>query len=111
MRRAGGLIALASGVCGALGALLTLILAGAFAKSRFIPLFAFLEWRGVIFSALVIALSGACLCGDSRRRALYLLVVSLTATISSGTLVAFWMAFAFLGGLLALFGTKREGPQ
>jgi hypothetical protein len=108
MRRTGGLIALAAGVCGALAALLTLIVAGAFPKSGAIPFHAILEWRGVLFSALVVVLALACLAGESRRPALYLLQVSVAATVLSGTLVAFWMAFASLGGLLALLGAKES---
>jgi hypothetical protein len=108
MRRTGGLIALAAGLCGAFAAFITLIVAGAFANADPIPLFAFLEWRGAIFSALIMTLAVACLAGSSRRPALYLLLVSLAATLMSGTLVSFWMAFASLGGLLALLGSKRE---
>jgi hypothetical protein len=108
MRRTGGLIALAAGVCGALAALITLIVAGAFPKSGVIPIRAFLEWRGVIFSALVVGFAAACLAGKSRKPALYLLMISLAATVLSSALVSFWMAFASLGGFLAVLGAKRE---
>lgn len=108
MRRTGELIALAAGVCGAFAALDTLIVAGALGNAGRVPLVAFIEWRGAIFSALVIALAARRLACGSRRIAAYLLTVALAATFLSGMLVSFWMAFASLGGFMALTGETPD---
>ncbi len=108
MKRTGGFIALCSGLCGALAALITLIVAGAFAKSGRIPLVAILEWRGVIFSAMVVTLAAICMASRSRRPAVFLTLTSLAATVLSGAFVSFWMALASLGGLIALAGSASE---
>jgi hypothetical protein len=107
MRKIGALIAIAAGICGVLAAIITLIVAGAFADR--VPLFALLEWRGVAFSFLTIVLGAICLCTPSKRPALLLAANALAGAVLNGTLVSFWMGIALAGGFLAAL--SRESAQ
>jgi hypothetical protein len=88
-----------------------LIVAGAFPRSGRIPLVALLEWRGVIFSALVVALAAISIAAGSRKAAAHLTLASLAAAALSGAFVSFWMTLASLGGVIALIGATPEQPR
>ncbi len=106
MRKSGGLVALAAGVCGVVAAIITLIIAGAFADHA--PLFALLEWRGVVFSLFTIVLGAICMFTTARKPALLLLGIAVAGVILNGTLVSFWMVMASIGALIALFGDASK---
>ena len=109
MKIAGGIIAIIAGLLGVVAALITLFmggLGGALEADGAETVVA-LGWGGVFFSFLVIILGAVSLAAKTLIPAIGLIVSSLLGAILGGTLVAFCMILALVGGVLATVGTKR----
>jgi hypothetical protein len=109
MKKAGGIIALIAGIFGIFAAGFTLLIGGvgSAADAQDANTVIGLGWGGVIFSFLTIVLGAICLGATSKVPAILLIICSIAGAILGGTLVAIFMVLAFIGGILALFGSKK----
>jgi hypothetical protein len=113
MQKAGGIIALIAGIFGVFAAALTLMVGGLGAafKADQAETVVGLGWGGVLFSFLVIILGAVAMGAKSKSPGALLILASIAGAILGGTLVAIFMVLAFVGGLLAMVGTKKAmGP-
>jgi len=113
MRKAGGIIGLIAGIFGVLAAGATLFmggLAGAF-EAEGAETVVGLGWGGVLFSFLTIVLGAVCIGAKGKLPGVLLIVSAILGAILGGTLVAIFMVLALIGGILALFGTKKTTEQ
>lgn len=113
MRKAGGIIGLIAGIFGVLAAGATLFmggLAGAF-EAEGAETVVGLGWGGVLFSFLTIVLGAVCIGAKGKLPGVLLIVSAILGAILGGTLVAIFMVLALVGGILALFGTKKKTDQ
>lgn len=110
MKKAGGIIALIAGIFGVFAAFATLLVGGvasAFEASGSDTVVG-LGWGGVIFSFIVIILGAVAINAKSKLVGVLLIISSVCGMILGGTLVAIFMALSLVGGVLALFGKKKE---
>ncbi len=116
MKKAGGIIALISGIFGTIAALVTLFLGGVGTAveagagigdtgSSAVLAFGF---GGLIFSFLTIILAAVTMGAKGRIPGILLIVCSIAGAILGGTFVAVCMVLAFVGGILALFGNENK---
>ncbi len=113
MRKAGGIIGLIAGIFGVLAAGATLFmggLAGAF-EAEGAETVVGLGWGGVLFSFLTIVLGAVCIGAKGKLPGVLLIASAILGAILGGTLVAIFMVLALIGGILALFGTKKKTEQ
>ena len=113
MQRAGGIIGLVAGVFSVFAAIATLCFGG-FATAVEVEgakTVVGLGWGGVLFSFLCIVFSAVSLGSQSKVPGALLTLSAIAGAILGGTLVAVFMALAFLGGLLATVGTKTKPQQ
>lgn len=108
MRKAGGIIALIAGIFGIFAAGATLFVGGigGAVEADNANTVIGLGWGGVLFSFLVIVLGAVSMNARSKKPGLLLILAALFGAVLGGTLVAIFMALAFIGGILALFGDK-----
>jgi hypothetical protein len=113
MRKAGGIIALISGVFGILAALFTLV-AGGFAgavEAQGAQTVVGLGWGGVFFSFLTIIFGSICIGAKTKIPGILLIINSILGAILGGTFVAIFMLLSLVGGILALFGAKAKQSE
>jgi hypothetical protein len=122
MRKAGGIIGIIAGIFGVFAALVTLSvggIGGAF-KADGASLVVGLGLGGLLFSFGAIVFGALCLGAKSSWPGLLLTLNALAGAVLGGTLVAFCMALALVGGVLALLRstpttvaspTHREPPD
>lgn len=113
MRKAGGIVSLIAGIFGIFAAGITLIVGGigsAASVDRAGEVLG-LGWGGVAFSFAVIILGAVAMGSSSRVPGMLLIVASLAGAILGGTLVAIFMALAFVGGILATIGARQVPAQ
>jgi hypothetical protein len=108
MQKAGGIIALIAGVFGVIAAGVTLLVGGigSAAHSDGYSTVIGLGWGGLGFSFLTIILGAVAMGTRSRLPGVLLIVCSLAGAILGGTFVALFMALSFIGGIVAVIGTK-----
>ena len=109
MQKAGGIIALISGIFGTLAAILTLFIGGvgsAF-KADAASTVVGLGWGGIVFSFLVIILGAIAMGASSRIPGILLILSSIAGAVLGGTFVAVCLVLALIGGILATFGVKK----
>lgn len=109
MQKAGGIIALISGIFGAIAGVFTLFIGGvgsAF-KADQASTIVYLGWGGIGFSFLVIILGAIAMGANSRIPGFLLIVSSLAGAVLGGTFVAVCLVLALIGGILATFGVKK----
>jgi hypothetical protein len=109
MRTAGGVIALIAGIFGIIAAVVTLFMGGvggAF-EADGADIIIGLGWGGIVFTFLVIIFSAVALGTSGKTAPILLILSSILGAILGGTLVAIFMALAFIGGLLTLFGKNN----
>jgi hypothetical protein len=112
MQKAGGIIALISGIFATLAAVATLFIGGlgsAF-KADGASTVIWLGWGGIGFSFLVIILGAVAMGASSRIPGVLLILASVAGAILGGTLVAICLVLALIGGVLATFGVKKAEP-
>ncbi len=110
MQKAGGIIGLVAGIFGVLAAAITLLVGGlgsAFHAENASTVVG-LGWGGVLFSFLVIVLGAIAIGAKSRLPGALLTLSAIAGAILGGTLVAVFMALAFVGGLVAMVGTRKS---
>jgi hypothetical protein len=109
MQKAGGIVALIAGIFGVFAAIVTLLFGGIAkaVESEGANTVVGLGWGGLLFSFLVIVLGAIAMGAKSKLPGALLMVSSVAGVILGGTLVALFMVLAFIGGLLAIIGTKR----
>lgn len=106
MQKAGGIIALISGIFGTLAALITLLVGGV-AKSfsaHDADLVVLLGFGGLAFAFLTIILGAVAMNSASRTPGVLLIISAIGGAILGGTLVAVCMVLALAGGILAVAG-------
>lgn len=110
MQKAGGIIALVAGIFGVFAAIFTLLVGGLGAglEAENASTVIGLGWGGVGFSFLTIVLGAVTLGAKSRIPGILLMICAVAGAILGGTIVAVFMVLAFIGGLIATFGTKRN---
>lgn len=110
MQKAGGIIALVAGIFGIFAAIITLLIGGVGAglEAEGASQVVGLGWGGVGFSFLTIVLGAVALGAKGRLPGILLMVCAIGGAILGGTIVAIFMALAFLGGLVAMLGRKNN---
>jgi hypothetical protein len=106
MKKAGGIIAVISGISGTFAAIITLIVGGlgkAF-NAHDATTIVNLGFGGVFFAFLTIVLGAVAMNSASRIPGVLLILSALAGAVLGGALVAVCMALALIGGVLALFG-------
>jgi hypothetical protein len=106
MKKAGGIIALISGIFGTFAAIITLMVGGlgkAF-NAHDATTIVNLGFGGVFFAFLTIVLGAVAMNSASRIPGVLLILSALAGAVLGGALVAVCMALALIGGVLALFG-------
>ena len=109
MKKAGGIIALVAGIFGVLAAAFTLFVGGvggAFEAEGADTIIG-LGWGGVAFSFLTIVLGAVAMGAKGRVPGVLLILSAIAGAILGGTIVAIFMALAFIGGILAIIGPKE----
>ena len=104
MKKAGGIIGVVAGTLGVIAAFITLFVGGvgsAFEAEGAATVVG-LGWAGVFCSFLIIGLGAATIAAKGKLSAWLLVVVSLVTAVVGGMIVAIFMAFALLGGIIAL---------
>lgn len=109
MQKAGGIIALVAGIFGVFAAIFTLLVGGLGAglEAENASTVIGLGWGGVFFSFLTIILGAVNLGAKTRIPGILLMICAVTGAILGGTIVAVFMALAFIGGLLSAVGNKK----
>ncbi|NYD84177.1 hypothetical protein [Brucella intermedia] len=110
MQKAGGIIALVAGIFGVFAAIFTLAIGGMGAglEAEGASTIIGLGWGGVAFSFLTIILGAVALGAKGRLPGILLMICAVAGAILGGTIVAVFMALAFIGGLIAAFGSKKQ---
>ncbi|WNJ89130.1 hypothetical protein [Bosea sp. 685] len=114
MKKAGGIIALVAGIFAVIAAFATLLIGGlgSAVEAKDAKTVIMLGWGGVGFSFLTIVLGAVCMGASSRIPGVLLIICALAGAVLGGTFVAIFMALAFIGGILALFGKRPAAiPQ
>ena len=109
MQNAGGIIGLVAGIFGIFAAGLTLLVGGigAATNAKDASTVVGLGWGGVLFSFLVIILGAVAMSAKSKTPGALLTLSSILGAVLGGTFVAIFMLLAFVGGILAMMGTKK----
>jgi len=110
MQKAGGIIALVAGIFGIFAAVFTLAVGGLGAglEAEGASTVVGLGWGGVAFSFLTIILGAVALGAKGRLPGILLMICAVAGAILGGTIVAVFMALAFIGGLIATFGGQKQ---
>lgn len=110
MQKAGGIIGLVAGIFAVLAAIVTLFIGGVAAgfEADGASTVVGLGWGGILFSFLTIVLGAVAMGAKSKTPGALLMVCSILGAVLGGTLVAIFMVLAFIGGLLATIGTKKQ---
>lgn len=110
MRMAGGIIGLIAGVLGLGAAIVTLMIGGigSAAEASNADMVVGLGFGGLGFSALAIVFSAIALGVERRWPGVLLMLSAAAGAVLGGTLVAFCMVLALVGGLLATIGGGRR---
>ena len=111
MRKAGGIIAIVFGVFAVFAAGFTLFVGGVGSALDVEDgdVVLMLGWGGVLFSFLAIVLGAVMLAVDRRIVPILTILCAIGGAILGGTIVAVFMVPVFVGGVLALFGGKKQG--
>lgn len=112
MQKAGGIIALISGIFGTGAAIVTLFIdgmGGAF-ESEGARTVIGLGWAGLGFAFLTIILSAIALTSNRRLPGVLLIGCAIGGAVLGGTLVAICMVLTLIGGVLVLTGL-RSAPS
>lgn len=109
MQKAGGIIGLVAGIFGVIAALATLLIGGIGAglEAEGASTVVSLGWGGVAFSFLTIVLGAVAMGAKTKTPGMLLMLCAVVGAVLGGMLVAICMVLAFIGGLLATFGTKK----
>ncbi len=110
MKKAGGIIALVSGIFGTLAAIATLFIGGigsAIEADGGDTVLAF-GVGGIAFSFLTIVFAAVAMGAKGRVPGVLLILCAIAGAILGGTLVAVPMVLALIGGILALFGNEKK---
>ncbi|WP_273792812.1 hypothetical protein [Brucella anthropi] len=109
MQKAGGIIALVAGIFGVFAAIFTLAIGGMGAglEAEGASTIIRLGWGGVAFSFFTIILGAVALGARRRLPGILLMVCAVAGAILGGTIVAVFMALAFIGGLIATLGIGK----
>lgn len=113
MKTAGGVIALIAGVFGVIAAVATLFVGGlgsAFEAEGANTVIG-LGWGGILFSFLAIVLGAVAIGVKSKIPGILLMITSILGGVFGGTLVAVFMVLAFVGGILATIGARKQKAQ
>lgn len=110
MQKAGGIIGLVAGIFAVIAAIVTLFIGGVAAgfEAEGANTVVGLGWGGILFSFLTIVLGAVAMGAKSKAPGALLMVCSIAGAVLGGTLVAVFMILAFIGGLLAIIGTKKQ---
>ncbi|QFP63328.1 hypothetical protein [Brucella anthropi] len=110
MQKAGGIIALVAGIFGVFAAIFTLAIGGMGAglEAEGASTIIGLGWGGVAFSFLTIILGAVTVGAKGRLPGILLMICAVAGAILGGTIVAVFMALAFIGGLIAILGCKKN---
>ena len=109
MQKAGGIIGLIAGIFGVIAALVTLMMGGVASavQAESASTVVGLGWGGILFSFLAIVLGAVAMGAKNRIPGALLMVCSVAGIVLGGTFVALFMVLSFIGGLLAMIGTKK----
>lgn len=110
MQKAGGIIALISGIFGVLAAIFTLMVGGlgsAFEADGANTVVG-LGWGGVLFSFLAIVFGAIGMSTKSRVIGILLIITAVLGAILGGTIVAIFMVLALIGGILVTIGSGKK---
>jgi hypothetical protein len=112
MQKAGGIVALISGIFATMAAVFTLFVGGVGAafKADSASTIVWLGWGGIGFSFFVIILGAIAMGASSRVPGVLLILASIAGAILGGTFVAVCLVLALIGGTLATFGVKKTEP-
>lgn len=113
MQKAGGIIALVAGIFGVFAAIFTLAVGGMGAglEAEGASTVIGLGWGGVAFSFLTIILGAVALGARGRLPGILLMICAVAGAILGGTIVAVFMALAFIGGLIGTLGGKKQASN
>ena len=123
MQKTGGIIGLIGGIFGTLAALFTLLTGGFVAglegasaalsdtavDTSASSQIAGFGAMGLVFAFVTIIISVVCMNAKGKVPGLLLIASSIAGAVTGGTFVAVCMALPLVGGVLALFGTKKAG--
>jgi hypothetical protein len=110
MQKAGGIIALISGIFGVLAAIVTLMVGGlgsAF-EADGANTVVLLGWGGVLFSFLAIVFGAIGISTKSKVIGILLIITAILGAILGGTIVAIFMVLALIGGILVTIGSGKK---
>ncbi|MFD1790906.1 hypothetical protein ACFSE0_04575 [Ochrobactrum teleogrylli] len=113
MQKAGGIIALVAGIFGVFAAIFTLAVGGMGAglEAEGASTIIGLGWGGVAFSFLTIILGAVALGARGRLPGILLMICAVAGAVLGGTIVAVFMVLAFIGGLIATLGSRKQLPK
>jgi hypothetical protein len=99
MQKAGGIIGLVAGIFGVLAAMVILLIGGIGTSigGQGAQTVIGLGWGGVLFSFLIIIFGAISMSARSKIPGAFLTLSSIAGAILGGTLVAIFMALAFVG--------------
>lgn len=110
MKKSGAIISLVSSIIAVLMGFVTLFIGGfgAAFEAEGASTVANLGWGGIFLSFLLIVFSSVAITAESKKPAIFIIILSIVTAIFGGTLVAIFMALCLLGGILSLIGVHNE---
>ncbi|EJF89417.1 hypothetical protein MEG_01888 [Bartonella tamiae Th307] len=110
MKIAGGIIGIIAGIFGFLAAITTLFIGGigSASEAEGADMVIGLGWGGILFSFLCIIFAAVAIAAKGKVPGILLILSSLLGAFLGGTLVAICMVLALIGGIMALFGNKKQ---
>lgn len=113
MQKPGAIIALVAGIFGTLAAIFTLFVGGVGAAfdAEGSGTVVGLGYGGLFFSFATIVLGAVALGAKGKIPGILLIICALLGIILGGTFVAFFMALALVGGILATVGAVKAAPE
>ena len=110
LRKAGGIVSLIGSILAILAAVSTLFIGGCGGALELegASTVVGLGWMGLILSSVLVVFSVMMISSPSTSKAIWIVVLSIVASIFVGTLVAICMVLARVGGSGAYIGSKQE---
>jgi len=117
MRKSGGIIALIAGIFGTGAAFVTLFfgaVAGGLESIEGVDdtgagdMILAMGWIGVVAAFATIILGAVAMNAETKKPGILLIIAAIIGAIGGGTFTMIFMLLAAIGGILTLFGDKKE---
>ena len=110
MQKSGGIIALVGGIFGTIAAIVTLFIGGVASavEAEGASLVVTLGWVGGLAAFLSIIIGAVAMSAKSRTPGILLILCAILGMVFGGSMVAICMILTLAGGVMALFGIKKE---